>query len=107
MEEQRNLSLNDKIQKLINNYKILKQKYNVVLIEKNNFSEKSSRLEEAHGTAMIQIDSLKRAVTENEEEIEMLMEENNKLTEQLGSYETKTQSALEQLDDVLGQLTDL
>ena len=107
MEEKRELSLNDKIQKLINNYKVLKQKYNIQAVEKGNLSEKCSQLEEAHGKAMVQIDSLKHATDEHEEEIEMLMEENNKLTEQINSYETKTQSALLQLDDVLGQLTDL
>jgi len=107
MEDQNRLSLNDKIQKLINSYKILKQKYNVLSIERNNLVEKYHQVEQAHGTAMEQIDKFRRELNEKNEEIEMMMEDNSRLNEQVNGYETKTKSALEQLDDVLGQLTDL
>jgi chromosome segregation ATPase len=106
MEEQNRMSLNDKIQKLVNSYKILKQKYNVLSIEKEKLSEKTQQIEQAHATAMQQIDGLKNQLAEKNEEIEMLMEDNTRLNEKVSGYESKTKNALQQLDDVLGQLTD-
>ena len=46
-------------------------------------------------------------ISEKDDEIEMMMEENSRLTEQLNNYENKTKTALDQLDEVLGQLTDI
>ena len=106
MEDQNRMSLNDKIQKLVNSYKILKQKHNVLSIEKEKLTEKGQQVEEAHAQAMQQIDELKHTLSEKNEEIEMLMEDNSRLNEKLANYENKTKNALEQLDDVLGQLTD-
>ncbi len=107
MENQQITGLDGKIQKLINNYTNLKNKYAELLIQKADLEQSNRDLTEyklEHSEKLRQMEATNDLQRTN---IVDLREENSRIQEQLQKYENKTKDALSKIDSILSQIDDI
>lgn len=107
MEDRQQLSLDDKIQKLINNYTELKNKYANLMLEKAELEKNLNDLSNFKNTNSGKLEELESSNIKQKEEIEFLRTENQKLREQIQQYDSRMKEASSRLDSVFDQLNDL
>ena len=107
MEERQHLSLDDKIQRLINNYTELKNKYANVVLEKAELERNLNDLSNFKTTNSGRLEELETSNIKQKEDIDFLREENKKLREQLESYDNKMKEASSKIDNIFDQMNDL
>jgi len=107
MEEKPVLSLDEKIQKLINNYTELKTKYADLVVQKAEMEKTNSELSEFKSLNNGKLEELQESFNKQQEEIEFLRNENRNLRSQTEKYENKMKEASSKIDSIFGQLSDL
>lgn len=107
MENQQMTGLDEKIQRLINNYTNLKNKYAELIIEKADLEQSNRDLTEyklENSEKLRQMDATNNMQKANLQE---LQEDNSRLQDQLYKYENKTKEALSKIDSILNQIDDI
>jgi len=107
MENQQMTGLDEKIQKLINNYTNLKNKYAELIIEKADLEQSNRDLTEyklENSEKLRQMDATNNMQKANLQEMQ---EDNSRLHDQLLKYENKTKEALSKIDSILNQIDDI
>ena len=107
MEERTVLNLDEKIQKLINNYTELKNKYANLVLEYANMEKEHNDLKEfktINSQKLIELDASHQKQTD---EIEFLRNENKSLRIQIENYDNKMQEASTKIDSIFDQLKDI
>lgn len=107
MEGQSVLSLDEKIQKLINSYTEIKSKYADAVVTNSELRKQNESLSEFKQENEDKLVLLIESDTKQKEEIEFLKNENKKLRDQLNEYNSKMQEASTKIDSIFNQLNDL
>jgi len=107
MEGQPVLSLDEKIQKLINSYTEIKSKYADAVVANSELKKQNESLSEFKQENEDKLVLLVESDSKQKEEIEFLKNENKKLREQLNEYNSKMQEASTKIDSIFNQLNDL
>ncbi len=107
MEGKPILSLDEKIQKLINNYTELKNKYANLVLEKAELEKLNTSLSEFKSENSGKLEELQSSSNKQKEEVEFLRNENRNLREELEKHENKMKEASSKLDSIFNQLNDL
>lgn len=100
------VALDVKIQKLINNYTDLKNKYANLVVQKSSLEQ---NLRELHATTVAsdQFSRLEAEHKQQAEELAQLRQENVRLQETVATYESKMQEATAKIDGIFDQLSEL
>ena len=107
MEERPVLSLDDKIQKLINGYTKIKSKYADAVIANTELEKENAILSDFKNENEQKLLRLIESDSKQQEEIGFLKTENGKLREQLDEYNNKMKEASNKIDSIFNQLNDL
>ena len=107
MEERSVLSLDDKIQKLINGYTEIKSKYADAIVAKTELEKQNAVLSEFKNDNEEKLLRLVESDSKQREEIEFLKTENRNLHDQLDDYNNKMKEASTKIDSIFNQLNDL
>ena len=107
MEDRSVLSLDEKIQKLINGYTEIKSKYADAVIANTELKNQNAALSEFKNEneekLLVFVESDRKQI----EEIEFLKTENRNLRDQLDDYNSKMKEASTKIDSIFNQLDDL
>jgi len=107
MQEKPILSLDEKIQKLIASFNEIKEKYAVLLEEKNELDKTNTEFKQLNSQNKEKIEEMEKTINQQKDEVEFLRNENRTLRKQVENYECNTNDALSKLDNVLGQIQEL
>lgn len=107
MVERTVMNLDEKIQKLINNYTELKNKYANLIMENANLEKELNDLNEFKTINSLKVMELESSCQKQTDEIEFLRSENKGLRSQVESYDTKMKEASSKIDSIFDQLKDL
>ncbi len=107
MEERTALNLDEKIQKLINNYTELKNKYANLVIANAELEKELSELRNYKTTNSTKLMELEASSHKQSEEIEFLRDENKSLRSQVDNYDNKMKEASTKIDSIFDQLKDI
>ncbi len=107
MEERPVLSLDEKIQKLINSYTEIKSKYADAIVAKTELEKQNTILSEFKNENEDKLLRLVESDSKQKEEIEFLKNENRNLRDQLDDYNNKMKEASTKIDSIFNQLNDL
>jgi chromosome segregation ATPase len=107
MEERTALNLDEKIQKLINNYTELKNKYANLVLSNAELEKELDELRNyktINGTKLMELETSSH---KQSEEIEFLRDENKSLRIQVDNYDNKMKEASTKIDSIFDQLKDI
>ncbi len=107
MEERTALNLDEKIQKLINNYTELKNKYADLVIANAELEKELADLRNYKTINSTKLMELEASTNKQSEEIEFLREENKSLRSQVDNYDNKMKEASTKIDSIFDQLKDI
>ena len=107
MEDRSVLSLDEKIQKLINGYTEIKSKYADAVIASTELQKQNTALSEFKNENEGKLLRLVESDSKQREEIEFLKTENRNLRDQLDEYNNKMKEASTKIDNIFNQLNDL
>lgn len=107
MEERAVLTLDEKIQKLINNYTELKNKYANLVLANAELEKESRELKDYKSTNSVKLMELEASCRKQNEEIEFLRDENKSLRSQVENYDNKMKEASSKIDNIFDQLKDI
>jgi len=107
MEETKFMSLDDKIQRLINNYTKIKNENANLVMEKAELKKKLDDLSNFKSTNSGRREELEISNSKQEEKIEFLKSENRKLREKLEGFDHKMNEASSKLDNIFDQINEL
>lgn len=107
MEGQSVLSLDEKIQKLINSYTEIKSKYADTVVANSELRKQNETLSEFKQENEERLLNLIESDKKQKEEIEFLKRENKNLREQVSDYNSKMNEASTKIDSIFNQLNDL
>ncbi|MCK5051316.1 MAG: hypothetical protein KAS53_06250 [Candidatus Cloacimonetes bacterium] len=107
MEDRSVLSLDEKIQKLINGYTEIKSKYADAVIANTELKNQNATLSEFKNENEEKLLRLVESDRKQIEEIEFLKTENRNLRDQLDDYNNKMKEASTKIDSIFNQLNDL
>ena len=107
MEERTALNLDEKIQKLINNYTELKNKYANLVIANAELEKELGELRNYKTTNSTKLLELETSTRKQSEEIEFYRNENKSLRSQVDNYDNKMKEASTKIDSIFDQLKDI
>ena len=107
MDERSVVSLDEKIQKLINGYTEIKSKYADAVVANTELEKQNTALSEFKNENEEKLLRLIESDTKQREEVEFLKAENRKLRDQLDEYNNKMKEASTKIDSIFNQLNDL
>ena len=107
MEDSTALNLDEKIQKLINNYTELKNKYADLVIANAELEKELADLRNYKTINSTKLMELEASTSKQSEEIEFLREENKSLRSQVDNYDNKMKEASTKIDSIFDQLKDI
>ena len=107
MEERPVLSLDEKIQKLINGYTKIKSKYADAVVANTELEKQNTILSDFKNENEEKLLRLVESDRKQIEEIEFLKTENRNLHDQLDDYNSKMKEASTKIDNIFNQLNDL
>ena len=107
MEERTVINLDEKIQKLINNYTELKNKYANLVLANAELEKESRELKEYKSNNSEKLIELETSCSKQNEEIEFLRDENRSLRSQVENYDNKMKEASTKIDSIFDQLKDI
>ncbi len=107
MEERSVVSLDEKIQKLINVYTEIKSKYADAVVANTELEKQNTALSEFKNENEEKLLQLVESDSKQREEVEFLKAENRKLRDQLDEYNNKMKEASTKIDSIFNQLNDL
>ncbi|RLC53966.1 MAG: hypothetical protein DRH79_02110 [Candidatus Cloacimonadota bacterium] len=107
MEDSTALNLDEKIQKLINNYTELKNKYADLVIANAELEKELADLRNYKTINSTKLMELEASTNKQSEEIEFLREENKSLRSQVDNYDNKMKEASTKIDSIFDQLKDI
>lgn len=107
MEESRELSLDEKVQKLINNYTRLKSKYADLVVEKAELEKKNSELSVKFDADNGRSEQLTEQLAHLQDENSLLKSELDKLQSRIKQLEHNNLEAASKIDNILGQIDEL
>ena len=107
MEERAALNLDQKIQKLINNYTELKNKYANLVLTNAELEKELGELRNYKTTNSTKLMEQEASSRKQSEEIEFLRDENKSLRSQVDSYDNKMKEASTKIDSIFDQLKDI
>ncbi|MCD6182497.1 MAG: hypothetical protein J7K89_08970 [Candidatus Cloacimonetes bacterium] len=100
------LTLDAKIQKLINNYTELKNKYAELVVQKSNLEQGLQQLRNSTVSSE-EYRRLEEKRAEQAAALEKLHQENSALRERVALYETKMHEATAKIDGIFEHLSEL
>jgi chromosome segregation ATPase len=107
MDNQNNLSLDQKIQKLINNYTDLKIKFSELQNTMLDLRKENNELKEKLSHNSYQSEKFASDYSQLKENYDSLQEENRVLLQKIQEYEKNNQEASSKIDSILDQISDL
>ena len=107
MQDQTIVGIDDKIQKLINGYTVLKKKYATVVEEKDKLLQANLAFQENQSEKSGKFAEMETTINKQKEEIEFLRTENANLREKNHQYENKMKEASNKIDNIFNQINEL